>query len=81
MINEDIDFAEQLFGVEKIWYVRFPKAAADFEKIEGPYDLFEAEQRKTSVFDCVESIENLSEIKILTDWTELKRLSEDMFGK
>ena len=78
MVNTDLDFAEWIYGGEKIWYVYYKIGNEIFCK--GPFDLCEAKKSRDSYIDCDEDIAK-SGVYIFVDWNKLRECCAFMFGE
>ena len=71
MTNNDIEFAEYIYGHAEMWYVFYDN------KIQGPFDLFEAEKIKDSYLSVLDNID----VTILVCWNSLKNETIKVFGE
>lgn len=71
MINDDLKFAEKIYGNAKMWYIFYD------DKIEGPFDLFEAKKKRDSYMDVLDDMV----VDILVNWRLLENECIKMFGE
>jgi len=80
MINDDLDFAQQIYGGESIWYIFYKYTGKDGQ-ISGPYDFYKAEQQRDGFIDVCKEQDESFEARVFVDWEALKICTEKMFGK
>jgi hypothetical protein len=80
MINTDLDFAQEIYGGEEIWYVYIGYNGIE-GKIKGPYNFYKAEQQKDGFIDACQTEDESFEAKVFIDWEALRNCTEKMFGK